>query len=115
MLLVRRHSCSKLRKTVKNGDRSAIFAPLLFLDERTAVGTFLLFLVLFPGTGAGRRQAGLSAAAVQTRLRRPRPPRARLSRSGRKEGRKAREGDGTSNFPVFSERDLKENVSRSWG
>lgn len=72
-----------------------LFSPvhLLLLD---AVGTFLLFLVLFAGTGATRGQAGLSALAVQTRPRRPKQaasPGPALQE--REEGRKAREGGWT--------------------
>lgn len=83
-----------------------LFSPvhLLLLDARTAVRTFLLFLVLFAGTGATRGQAGLSALAVQTRLRRPKQaasPGPTLQE--REEGRKARERDGRSNFPAAPE------------
>lgn len=72
-------------------DRLFSLVHLLLLDARTAVGTFLLFLVLFAGTGATRGQAGLSALAVQTRLRRPKQaasPGPTLQE--REEGRKAR-------------------------
>lgn len=86
---------------------------LLLLDARARVGTFLLFLVLFAGTGASRGQAGLSALAVQTCLRRPKQAADAPGAGGRKEGEREREKDGLSNFPVIPDGDLKANVSRS--
>lgn len=79
----------KKTKAVKNSDRAAIFTPPL-ADARAHVGTFLLFLVLFAGTGATRGQAGLSALAVQTRLRRPKQAADAPGAGGRKEGRRER-------------------------
>lgn len=77
------------------------------------VGTFLLFLVLFAGTGASRGQARPISTGSPNTPAETKTSGRRSRAGGRKEGEKEREGgrDGLGNFPVVPDEDLKENVS----